>query len=60
MCIYGEGEWKVRQHGKGKRRIWKKVHLAICPQSHEIIMSELTESTATDGKVCEKMVLLRK
>ena len=54
--VYGEGEWKVRQHGKGKRRIWKKVHLAICPQSHEIIMSELTESTATDGKVCEKMI----
>jgi len=54
--VYGEGEWKVRQHGKGKRRTWKKVHLAICPKSHEIIMSELTESIETDGKVCEKMI----
>ena len=54
--VYGEGEWQVRQHGKGKRRTWRKVHLAICPKSHEIIMSELTESTETDGKVCEKMI----
>ncbi len=54
--VYGEGEWKVRQHGKGKRRTWRKVHLAICPKSHEIIMSELTESIETDGKVCEKMI----
>jgi len=54
--VYGEGEWKVRQHGKGKRRTCRKVHLAICPQSHEIIMSELTESNVTDGRVCEKMI----
>src|SRR5215475_6233895 len=25
--VYGEGEWKVRQHGVGKRRIWRKLHL---------------------------------
>lgn len=25
--VYGEGKWKVRQHGKGKRRTWRKVHL---------------------------------
>jgi hypothetical protein len=27
--IYGEGEWKVRQHGISKRRTWRKLHLAI-------------------------------
>lgn len=27
--IYGEGEWKVRMHGVGKRRTWRKVHLAV-------------------------------
>jgi len=26
--IYGEGEWKVRQHGYSKRRTWRKLHLA--------------------------------
>ena len=27
--VYGEGEWKVRQHGYSKRRTWRKVHLAL-------------------------------
>ena len=54
--VYGEGEWKVRQHGKSKRRTWRKVHLAICPDSHEIILSELTNSQTTDAKVGQRMV----
>jgi hypothetical protein len=29
LKVYGEGEWKVRQHGVGKRRTWRKVHLAV-------------------------------
>jgi IS5 family transposase len=53
--VYGEGEWKVRQHGKGKRRVWRKVHLAICPDSHEIVLSQLTESTAADAITARKM-----
>ncbi len=28
LKLYGEGEWKVRQHGFSKRRSWRKVHLA--------------------------------
>lgn len=24
--VYGEGEWKVRQHGWCKRRTWRKLH----------------------------------
>jgi IS5 family transposase len=27
--VYGEGEWKVRQHGWSKRRTWRKLHLGI-------------------------------
>lgn len=29
LKIYGEGEWKVRQHGFSKRRTWRKLHLAV-------------------------------
>lgn len=54
--VYGEGEWKVRQHGKSKRRTWRKIHLALCPHSHEILLSELTVSTSTDAQVASKMV----
>ena len=54
--VYGEGEWKVRQHGKAKRRTWRKVHFAICPDSHEIVLGELTDSRSSDAKVGERMV----
>lgn len=27
--IFGEGEWKMRQHGKEKRRVWRKLHIAV-------------------------------
>lgn len=53
--VYGEGEWKVRQHGIGKRPTWRKVHLGVCPDSHEIIVTELTDSKQTDGNVGRKI-----
>ena len=27
--VYGEGEWKTRQHGISKRRTWRKLHLGV-------------------------------
>lgn len=54
--IYGEGEWKVRQHGTSKRRTWKKIHLAVCPDTHEIVLSELTGSHFADSRVAKEMV----
>jgi hypothetical protein len=27
--VYGEGEWKVRQHGVGKRRTRRKFHFGM-------------------------------
>ncbi len=26
LKVYGDGEWKVRKHGKEKRRVWRKLH----------------------------------
>lgn len=54
--IYGEGEWKVRQHGKQKRRRWKKFHIGICPSTHEIIVAEATRLETTDCEVAPKML----
>jgi hypothetical protein len=50
LKVYGEGEWKVRKHGVGKRRTWRKLHLGIDPNSHEVVMVELTEETVNDGE----------
>ena len=55
LKVYGEGEWKVRQHGKSKRRTWRKIHLAICPDTHEIVIESLTENNVADGSAMVKM-----
>ena len=51
LKVYGEGEWKVRQRGPSKRRTWRKLHLAICPDSHEIVFVKLTDNKTPDHKV---------
>lgn len=51
LKVYGEGEWKVRKHGVGKRRTWRKLHLAVCPDTQEIIIESLTENSAADCEV---------
>ena len=54
--IYGEGEWKVRQHGKQMRRRWKKFHIGICPTTHEIIVAEVTELETADCEVGPRLL----
>lgn len=54
--IYGEGEWKVRQHGKQKRRRWKKFHIGVCPKTHEIIVTEVTELETADCEIGPKLL----
>lgn len=52
LKIFGEGEWKVRQHGVGKRRTWRKVHLAVDEDSKDIIGIEVTMADTGD---CEML-----
>jgi len=56
LKIYGEGEWKVRLHGKGKRRTWRKLHLAVDEATHEILAAELTPCTTGDGEVLPELL----
>jgi hypothetical protein len=51
LKIYGEGEWKVRIHGKGKRRTWRKLHLGVDEATHEILAAELTLCSVGDGEM---------
>lgn len=37
LKVFGEGEWKMRTHGKAKRRTWRKLHLSVNPQTREIV-----------------------
>jgi hypothetical protein len=49
LKVCGEGEWKVRQHGAGKRRQWRKIHFAVDPASHTIVAELMTESSVHDA-----------
>jgi hypothetical protein len=48
LKMYGEGEWLKEKHGKRSRRRWRKLHLAIDANSHEIVAVELTSDEVGD------------
>lgn len=50
LKVFGEGEWKVKIHGKSKRRAWRKIHLGVNALTGEIEAEELTEAFAKDAK----------
>ena len=49
--VYGEGEWKTRVHGVGKRRTWRKLHLAVDENSGEILLAEVTTNDYHDSEI---------
>lgn len=56
MKIYGEGEWKVKIHGKSKRRTWRKCHIGVDPDTGEIKAETLTEAYADDAAQVEGLL----
>ncbi len=51
LKVYGEGEWKVRQHGVTKRRTWRKLHLGVDEASREIVAAVATTNNVSDDEV---------
>jgi len=51
LKVHGEGEWKGCQQGVGKRRTWRKRHLAVDAENHEVIAAELTAAFVGDAPV---------
>ena len=56
LKVFGEGEWKRRQHGKSYRRTWRKIHLAVNVQTFDIEGAMLTEASCHDGEVLPVLV----
>ncbi|EJL6271240.1 IS5 family transposase [Vibrio cholerae] len=57
LKVYGEGKWKVKKHGTdGKRRVWRKLHLAVDTSTHEIVAAELSLSNVTDAEVLPNLL----
>jgi len=51
LRVYGEGEWKIRKHGKEKRRVWRKFHLAVNTTPHAVVAAEVSLETEGDNEV---------
>lgn len=56
LKVFGEGEWKMRKHGKSKRRTWRKLHLAINPDTQEIEAEAMTENSGHDADQVEHLL----
>ena len=56
LKVHGEGEWKVKVHGKSKRRTWRKFHIGIDAETQDIICCELTSNSKGDAEMAEQML----
>jgi hypothetical protein len=56
LKVHGEGEWKVKVHGKSKRRTWRKFHIGIDAETQNIVCCELTGNEKGDAEVAEGML----
>jgi hypothetical protein len=56
LKVYGEGEWKVRQHGYSQRRTWRKFHISVDERSLEIQEVTLTEAGSDDASQVEDLL----
>jgi hypothetical protein len=51
LKVYGAGEWQREKHGERGRRNWRKLHVAVNPDSGEILASELTSNEVGDSSM---------
>ncbi len=54
--VYGEGEWKVRQHGYSKRRTWRKLHLGVDEKTGEILAAVVSTNNVSDDEAFEDIL----
>jgi len=51
LKVFGAGEWQLEKHGGKARRTWRKLHLAVDPDTGEILASELTSTEEGDASL---------
>jgi IS5 family transposase len=56
LKVYGEGEWKVRQHGYTKHRTWRKLHLSVDEATQSIEAVVLTEAGVDDAEAGRQLL----
>jgi Transposase DDE domain len=56
LKVYGAGEWHRDKHGGRDRRTWRKLHLAVDPDSGAILACELTDKDEGDPTQVEPLL----
>jgi hypothetical protein len=56
LKIFSDGEWKVRCHGMGERRIWRKFHLAVDEAGRDIIGIQVATADRGDGEILPELL----
>jgi len=56
LKVFGEGEWKVRTHGKDKRRQWRKLHISMDGESLLITAAVVTDKDCLDRKALAQLL----
>ena len=56
LKVYGAGEWHREKHGGRDRRTWRKLHLAVDPDSGAILACELTDKDEGDPTQVEPLL----
>jgi hypothetical protein len=50
LKVFGEGEWKVRQHKAEERRTWRKLHISIDADTQMLITGLVTGKGVVDPR----------
>jgi hypothetical protein len=51
LTVFGAGEWHLEKHGGKPRRTWRKLHLAVNPDTGAILASALTAADEGDASL---------
>lgn len=58
LKVYEAGEWYVRKYGmvRGRRRIWRKLHVGVDETTKEVVVVDLTTSGVHDGRHLQELL----
>lgn len=54
--VVGEGEWKVKVHGRGRLRKWIKMHIGVDPKTQEVVAAITTASDVGDSAMTGELL----
>lgn len=51
LKVFGAGEWRQKPYSLEKRRVWRKLHIAVDSSTHAIVSAEVSLATVSDNEV---------